>query len=151
QSPVPQPSSMPAYPGGPAQNRTGQPSPLQPPIPRPYPAPQQANHYPMAYQQAPRPAQYRPPQQPTYQAPRNKAPRQPQSYAPNAPAKRTGLGCLSKLAILVIVLAIAVAVGVTVGRQLAKRHPTAGFGNGNRSSSSVSQTRMPVGFARQPS
>ena len=91
----------------------------------------------MAYQQSPRstpPAQYRPPQQQTYQAPRSKAPRQPQSYSPNAPAQ-TGLSCLSKLAILVIVLAVAIAVGVGVGKQIAKHHASSnntgrGFGPG---------------------
>jgi serine/threonine-protein kinase len=91
------------------------------------------NQYPMAYQQAPRPAQaaqYRP-QQPTYNAPRNKAPRQPQTYSPNAPAQ-SGLGCLSKLAILVIVLAIAIAIGVTVGKQLAKNRSGSGSNSGNR-------------------
>ena len=90
----------------------------------------QANQYPMAYQNPPRPvqqpAQYRSPQQqqPTYQAPRTQAPRQPQSYSPSAPEQRSGLSCLSKLAILVIVLAIAVAIGVTVGKQLAKHRTT---------------------------
>jgi serine/threonine protein kinase, bacterial len=89
----------------------------------------QANQYPMAYQNPPRavqPAQYRPPQQ--YQAPRTQAPRQPQSYSPSAPEKQTGLSCLSKLAILVIVLAVAVAIGVTVGKQLAKHHTTSNSG-----------------------
>jgi hypothetical protein len=79
----------------------------------------------MAYQNAPRPAQppaqYRPPQQ-LYQPPRSQAPRQPQSYTPTAPERRTGLSCLSKLAILVIVLAIAVAIGVTVGKQLSRHN-----------------------------
>ncbi|HEU5355179.1 MAG TPA: protein kinase [Actinocrinis sp.] len=121
--------------------------------PYPNPTPQQQNPYPMAYQQAPRPpvqpaqrpiqpaqqpqpAQYRQPQQQTYQAPRNKAPRQPQSYSPNATAKTSGLSCLSKLAILVIVLAIAVALGITVGKQLAKHRPT-GFSTDRTSGSSV--------------
>ena len=121
--------------------------------PYPGPTPQQQNPYPMAYQQAPRPAaqptqrpiqpaqpsqaaQYRQPQQQTYQAPRSQAPRQPQTYSPNAAAKTSGLSCLSKLAILVIVLAIAVALGVTVGKQLAKHRPT-GFSTNRTSGSSV--------------
>jgi serine/threonine-protein kinase len=95
----------------------------------------QVNHYPMAYQNPPRSVsqgqpqgQYGPPQQQyprqqTYQAPRSQAPRQPQTYSASGP-ERTGLSCLSKLAILVIVLAIAVAIGVTVGKQLAKQHNT---------------------------
>jgi serine/threonine-protein kinase len=93
---------------------------------QPYPAQQQPNHYPMAYQQSPRPApaQYRPQQQQTYQAPRNKAPRQPQTYAPSAAAQPAGLSLLSKLAILVIVLAVAIAAGVGIGKQLAKHHTT---------------------------
>lgn len=85
----------------------------------------------MAYQNPPRaaqPVQYRAPQQQTYQAPRNQAPRQPQSYSQNAPAQRTGLSFLSKIAILVIVLAMAVAIGVTVGKQLAKHHTTTSSG-----------------------
>jgi hypothetical protein len=93
----------------------------------------------MAYQQPPRPApsaQYRPPQQQTYQAPRNKAPRQPQTYAPNAAAQSNGLSCLSKLAILVIVLAVAIAIGVRVGQQLAK-HRSAGTGSSGSSYSNV--------------
>jgi hypothetical protein len=107
----------------------------------------------MAYQNAPRPvqpAQYRSPQQQAYQAPRTQAPRQPQSYSPNAPAQRTGLSCLSKLAILVIVLAVAVAIGVTVGRQLAKHHTTSSSG----ARSLVSQPHRPpasgTGFANRP-
>jgi serine/threonine-protein kinase len=113
----------------PAPQPQSQPSQPQPAPARPYP--QQANQYPMAYQQAPRsvaPAQYRPPQQQTYQAPRNKAPRQPQTYAPAAPAQ-TGLSCLSKLAILLIVLAVAIAVGVGIGKQFAKHNPGAGSRN----------------------
>jgi serine/threonine-protein kinase len=103
----------------------------------------QPNQYPMAFQNPPRPVppgpygppqqqrpqQQRPQQQPTYQAPRSQAPRQAHTYAPGmpgTPAQRTGLSCLSKLAILVIVLAVAVAIGVTVGKQLAKRHATSG-------------------------
>jgi len=136
-----------------AQSPAVQPPASNMPAPvRPYssPSPQQPNSYPMAYQQAPRPAaqasqrpiqaaqpvQYRQPQPQTYQAPRNKAPRQPQTYSRNAPPKKTGLSFLSKLAILVIVLAIAVALGVTVGKQLAK-HRTTGFSTNRTSGSSV--------------
>ena len=133
QSQQPQRSAPPQpYSGAPLPQRTS--SRGSSPAPAPGPANasrQQANHYPMAYQNAPRPvqpAQYRAPQQQTYQAPRNQAPRQPQSYSPNTPAQRTGLSWLSKLAILVIVLAIAVAVGVTVGKQLAKHHTTSTSG-----------------------
>lgn len=127
-SATPQPQrSAPAQPyAAPLPQRTSG----RPPGPGPAPNPGNAsrppaNQYPMAYQNAPRPAQppaqYRPPQQP-YQPPRSQAPRQPQSYTPTAPERRTGLSCLSKLAILVIVLAIAVAIGVTVGKQLSKHH-----------------------------
>jgi hypothetical protein len=151
---LPPPAQRPA-----AQPPAGQlpaanmPAPNMPAPVRPYPspAPQQQNSYPMAYQQAPRlpaqapqrpiqptqPAQYRPPQQQTYQAPRNKAPRQPQTYSRNAPPQKTGLSFLSKIAILVIVLAIAVALGVSVGKQLAK-HRTTGFSTNRTSGSSVS-------------
>ena len=88
------------------------------------------------------PAQYRPPQQQTYQAPRNKAPRQPQTYSPNTASQTAGLSCLSKLAILVIVLAIAVAVGVTVGRQLAKHHATTTGFSGNRTQGGTTVTAV---------
>lgn len=123
----------------PAQQRTSSPGPSPVSGARP-----QGGQYPMAYQNAPHPvqqsAQYRPPQQQSYQAPRAQAPRKPQSYSPNAPGKQSGLSCLSRLAILVIVLAVAVAIGVTVGRQLAKHHTTTGsaiLGGASRVTSSV--------------
>lgn len=99
-----------------------------PPAPNQTPA-HQAHGNPYAPYQHPRqpvPAQYTP-QPNTYQQPRNKAPRHPQTYAPSAPVKSSGLSCLSKLAILVIVLAIAIAAGVAVGKQIA-RHHTVGRG-----------------------
>jgi serine/threonine-protein kinase len=109
--------------------------PITPPRSNPYPnqsaAPyQQASSYPAAPpRQAPQAPQYRPQQQPkTYVGPRTQAPRYPQSYTNTASAPQaSGLSCLSKLAILVIVLAIAVTIGVTVGRQIAARHHS---GNG---------------------
>lgn len=149
QSPIPQSSATPQL--APQQLTPQQLAPQQTPQ-RPAPArpsystptPQrpagnasgpQPNQYPMAFQNPPRPVppgpygppqQQHPQQQQNYQAPRNQAPRQPQTFAPGAPAQRTGLSCLSKLAILVIVLAIAVAIGVTVGKQLARRHTNSG-------------------------
>ncbi len=144
QPPAVQQRSLPAISPAPNSMPQAQPS-SQAASARPYspPASQHVNsprpnQYPMAYQQAPQnpqpqrqapQAQYRPPQQ-AYQAPRNKAPRSPQTYSPNAPAT-SGLGCLSKIAILAIVLAVAITIGVTVGRQLAHHRANAGYGSGS--------------------
>ena len=135
--------NRPTPPYGPPQI-TSQPPPT--PMPTPIAAPR-SNSYPpqgaVPYQQAaaypavqprqgPPAQQYRPQQQPqSYTGPRSQAPRYPQSYNNTPAAQASGLSCLSKLAILVIVLAIAVTIGVTVGRQIAKRHSgTGGSGYG---------------------
>jgi serine/threonine-protein kinase len=116
--PIAQPPRASSYPGSGSAS-----APYQQPQAGPYPG--------ASSRQAPPAPQYRPPQQPhpQYAGPRAQAPRHPQTYSGTAPA-RSGLSCLSKLAILVIVLLIAVAIGVTVGRMIAKHN---GNGNGNRS------------------
>ena len=64
-------------------------------------------------------AQYRQPPP----APLRQAPRYPREYStPAAPAQRTGLSCLSKLAILVIVLLVATAIGLAIGKALEPKH-----------------------------
>jgi serine/threonine protein kinase, bacterial len=63
--------------------------------------------------------QYSRPAQPP---PRRQAPRYPRDYGNQPAPARSGLSCLSKLAILLIVLLAATAIGLAIGKALERRH-----------------------------
>ncbi|WP_051451256.1 serine/threonine-protein kinase [Actinospica robiniae] len=79
---------------------------------------------------------YRPPQQAPQQRivqpqpqrrvdappPLRQAPRQPRPGAAYDPLPKSGIGCLGKLAILLIVLALAALIGVEIGNRIARNH-----------------------------
>lgn len=88
---------------------------------------------------APPPLQQRPPSS----APLRQAPRQPRPAAYD-PSPSNGIGCLGKLAILLIVLALAALIGVEIGNRIAKdRNDSSLFGH--RPGASISQ--QPTGFS----
>ena len=82
---------------------------------------------------APPPLQQRPPSP----APLRQAPRQPRPTAYD-PTPNNGIGCLGKLAILLIVLALAALIGVEIGNRIAKDRNDSGL-FGHRSGASISQ------------
>jgi serine/threonine-protein kinase len=115
------PVSQPARPITPAQQpRVSQPQPQQQP-PR---AQQQSGS--AQYGRTAPPHNQPPQNQPQHNQappPRRQASRYPREYAtPAPPPQRSGLSCLSKLAILFIVLVVATVVGLAIGRNLARRH-----------------------------
>jgi serine/threonine-protein kinase len=88
---------------------------------------------PQSVQPAYRPPQQRvvapPPQRPvTAPPPLRQAPRQPRPAAAYDPVPKSGIGCLGKLAILLIVLALAALIGVEIGDRIARNHSTSGLG-----------------------
>jgi hypothetical protein len=60
--------------------------------------------------------------------PLRQAPRQPRPSVYD-PAPRNGIGCLGKLAILLIVLALAALIGVEIGNRIAKDRGGSGLFN----------------------
>jgi len=105
--------------------------PAQPVFPGPARSPHDAMaQRPAAYAPQSQQAAYRPPQQrpslPQQQAPRpvaptqlRQAPRQPRPVAYD-PVPKNGIGCLGRIAILLIVLALAALIGVEIGNKIAK-------------------------------
>ena len=106
--------------------------PAQPVFPGPSRSPHDAmpQHRPAAYAPQSQQAAYRPPQQrpsvPQQQAVRptaptqlRQAPRQPRPVAYD-PVPKNGIGCLGRIAILLIVLALAALIGVEIGNKIAK-------------------------------
>jgi serine/threonine protein kinase, bacterial len=94
------------------------------------PQPQRAAYAPQTQQAA-----YRPPQQQQQRpsvpaqaaqrpmvapAPLRQAPRQPRPSAAYDPVPKNGIGCLGRIAILLIVLALAALIGVEIGNRIAK-------------------------------
>jgi serine/threonine-protein kinase len=78
-----------------------------------YLPPQQRAAAPVAPVQQPRPVSGGP-------APLRQAPRQPRPPAAYDPVPRNGIGCLGRIAILLIVLALAALIGVEIGNRIAK-------------------------------
>ncbi|HEX4787133.1 MAG TPA: protein kinase [Actinospica sp.] len=75
-----------------------------------------------------RPAPLSPPPRQQGQAPLRQAPRQPRP-AGYDPVPGNGIGCLGKLAILLIVLALAALIGVEIGNKIAKERGGSGILN----------------------
>ena len=127
----------PAAPVLPAARPAVQPSgyPAQPVFPGPAPRspheampPRSTGYAPQSQQPA-----YRPPQQRTASpaqqqrpvaapAPLRQAPRQPRPPAAYDPVPKNGVGCLGRIAILLIVLALAALIGVEIGNRIARNH-----------------------------
>ena len=121
--PAQQPSGYPAQPvfPGPSSPRT----------PHDAMPPRSTGYAPQSQQSAYRPPQQRaaaPPQQPVQQPrsvvgpppPLRQAPRQPRPAAAYDPVPKSGIGCLGRIAILLIVLALAALIGVEIGNKIAK-------------------------------
>ncbi|MBR7839082.1 hypothetical protein KDL01_37800, partial [Actinospica durhamensis] len=112
------------------------PGPQHPPV-RNNPAPPPRGAYaPQSAQSAYRPPQQRvihPPQPQSQQRPvvgpqpLRQAPRQPRPVSAYEP--KSGIGCLGKIAILLIVLALAALIGVKIGDRIARNH-TSGNSSG---------------------
>jgi serine/threonine-protein kinase len=92
-----------------------------------------------------RPAHFAPPRQPA-SAPLRQAPRQPRP-AGYEPVSSSGIGCLGKLAILLIVLALAALIGVEIGNRIAKERGGSGILNHG---GSVSISHQLTGFSGSP-
>jgi serine/threonine-protein kinase len=128
------------------------PGPASPPsrTPRDAVPPSRGGYAPQAQQAAylppqQRPAHFAPPPRQQTPAPLRQAPRQPRpGYDP---APRNGIGCLGKLAILLIVLALAALIGVEIGNRIAKDRGVHGFPNDH---GSVSISHQLSGFRGSP-
>ena len=119
-TPQPQPQQPVGY-QSPAQGQAQQPTvrlPQSQPTRPSVPAQQQPNPQQQTRRLQPPPqTQYRPP------APQRQASKYPRDYASAAAApKRSGLSCLSKLAILVMVLIVATVIGLAIGKALGRKH-----------------------------
>jgi serine/threonine-protein kinase len=125
------PTSRPAQPpsGYPAQPVF--PGPSSPRTPHDAMPPRSTGYAPQSQQSAYRPPQQRaavPVQQPVQQprpvvappSPLRQAPRQPRPAAAYDPVPKSGIGCLGRIAILLIVLALAALIGVEIGNKIAK-------------------------------
>jgi serine/threonine protein kinase, bacterial len=115
--PAAKPSGYPAQPVFPGPSRA--PRDAAPQRPAGYaPQSQQAAAYrPPQQQRAAAPQQ--PPQRPTAPTQLRQAPRQPRPVAYD-PVPKNGIGCLGRIAILLIVLALAALIGVEIGNKIAK-------------------------------
>lgn len=128
-------------PAAPPTHVSGNPKPTGYPPQPVFPGPQlpPAHNVPQRGAYAPQPQTgYRPPQQPQQPPQRmvqpqqqrrvdappalRQAPRQPRPASAYEPLPKSGIGCLGKLAILLIVLALAALIGVEIGNRIAKNH-----------------------------
>ena len=115
--PAAKPAGYPAQPVFPGPSRS----------PRDAVAPRVNGYAPQTQQPAYRPPQQRPsvPAQVAQRpmaapAPLRQAPRQPRPAASYDPVPKNGIGCLGRIAILLIVLALAALIGVEIGNRIAK-------------------------------
>jgi serine/threonine-protein kinase len=118
--PAQQPGGYPAQPvfPGPAAPRT--PRDAMPPRNAGYAPQSQQSAYRPPQQRVAAPVQPRQPQHPVGPVPLRQAPRQPRPAAAYEPVPKSGVGCLGRIAILLIVLALAALIGVEIGNRIAK-------------------------------